>query len=142
MRLRSITSTESASPVTATSTPQPECIRIPRAARFIAYVQSRAGQVYQLITQHENTSPSHFCGAGSSHGKLWLVTAFSHKLQTLPGDWEGLVIPDGGFRRGLRCPPETPWGLSADRTPRFLPRSGCDSRSPGWRKNERRHLPR
>src|ERR1700685_3038239 len=38
MRLRLITSTELASPETATSTPQPECIRNPRAARFMLEV--------------------------------------------------------------------------------------------------------
>src|SRR5258707_931323 len=35
MRLRSTTSTDSASPQTATSTPQPEYIRTPMAARFM-----------------------------------------------------------------------------------------------------------
>src|ERR1700736_6843955 len=35
MRFRSSISTESPSPETATSTPQPECFRNPRAARFM-----------------------------------------------------------------------------------------------------------
>src|SRR5580693_477500 len=68
------------------------------------------------------------------------------KQQTLPGDservWEFRTLSlYFGFRRGRRYPPGTPWGPSADRTPRFRPRSACGTRSPGWRRNERRHLP-
>src|SRR5580692_5654795 len=68
------------------------------------------------------------------------------KQQTLPGESERVcefrtLSLYFELRRGRRYPPGTPWGPSADRTPRFRPRSACGNHSPGWRRNERRRLP-
>src|SRR5215471_15804104 len=64
------------------------------------------------------------------------------KMKTLSGESErvceiGLRV----LRRERRCLPGTLWGPSADRTPRFRPRSAYDNHSLESRRNERRHPP-